>query len=68
MYQFNIERQRDPFQVKMEQEVLSKLKEWSIDNTPAPKKGWNRLPSDNISLTPEEAIKQLQELEKKNVI
>ena len=63
----SIVRTKDPTIAAMESNVLSKLAEYSKENVSVPAVK-NRLPSDNKVLSPEEAIKELAEMQAKGLI
>ena len=65
--QASIVRVKDPTIEALEQSVMSKLAQFSIENkqTPTIKNG---LPSDNKTLSPEEAMKELAEMQAKGLI
>lgn len=65
--QLSIVRTKDPTIDALEKDVLAKLASYSTDNNPS-NKVKNHLPSDNKTLTPEEAIKELEEMQKKGLI
>jgi hypothetical protein len=61
-------RERDPKTVNLEREVYSKLAALSVDNQPVRNPQANPKPSDHKVLTPEEAMKELAEMEAKGLI
>jgi hypothetical protein len=63
----SIVRTKDPTIDALEQSVLSKLAQFSVENKPTPTFK-NHLPSNNITLSPEEAMKELAEMESKGLI
>jgi hypothetical protein len=64
----SIERIRDPKTDALEKEVFSKLAQFSVGNEPSAPKSNKHLPSDNKTLSPEEAMKELEEMQAKGLI
>ena len=62
------EVERDPFFSKLENETLSKLAEIVPPEPVAPVKSNKQLPSDNKFVSVEDALKELEELNKKGLL
>lgn len=58
----SIERFKDPRDSIREQDVFSKLAQYSVGNLPESKAGPKQLPSDNKAVSPEEAMEELRKL------